>query len=225
MSVLPSGDRSLILHGSGPVGTNVVLEYATNLTNPNWTPLTFFTLPGQVEDAYDVFNNHPTCLYRLNALGTIFTNTMLRGVIRYAGTLPNPTNVSYVGIDGTPYTAYGAYPGWLELFADPFASTSDITDSIASYGGTVSSAMPAAGLYWVQVTNGTEATFLSNIFNEYWILDGAPAFASLRGYSVAMDWNDPADTNHCGALPYGYYASSLAGSLCRSFRLYLGRCA
>jgi hypothetical protein len=169
-SILPSGDQSFILHGNGPAGTNVVLEYTTNLTTPNWTTLTFFTLPGQIEEAYDIFNTDPSRYYRLNASDTIFTNTMFQGVIRYAGTYPNPTNISYVGIDGTPYTTVDAYPGWLELIVNPYFGVSYITNSIKSVGGTIMSAMPAAGLYWVQVTNGTESVVLSNLFKQYWVI-------------------------------------------------------
>jgi len=194
-TILPSGDRSFILHGNGPAGTNVVLEYTTNLATPNWTSLTFFTLSGQVEEAYDVFTNDQARLYRLNAGDTIFTNAMFQGVIRYAGTYPNPTNISYVGIDGKPYTVVGVYPGWLELIADPFTSISVITNSINSVGGKIKSAIPALGQYWIQVTNGTEGIVLSNLFNQFWVIDGFPAmpavFGSANTLVDVLDWNDP----------------------------------
>ncbi len=210
-SVLPTGEHSFILRGHGPPGTNVVLEYSTNLATPDWTGLTFFTLPGQIEEAYDLFSNYQRRYYRLSASPALFTNALFSGVTRYAGSYPAPADVSYIGMNGAACTCYGACPGWVELLVDPATDIAVIADFINAGGGNIASAIPAAGLYWVQVTNGTTAAFLTQYFSQPWNVDGGPAFAPVLGDSVEMDWDNLVDTDICGAL-HGSFTRALAGS-------------
>jgi len=222
-SVLPSGDQSFVLEGHGPAGTDVLLEYATNLMKPNWATLTFFTLPGQIEEAYDIFDSAPVRYYRLNAGSSMFANPMFQGIIRYAGNYPNPTNIAYQGIDGTAHTAVGAYPGWLELIADTSVTVPLITNFIQSIGGTVRSAIPAAGLYWVQVAEGSEAVTLSNCFTQAWLRDGFPAtpavFGSLDTSIDVLDWDDPHGPSGGCARRHMTDVADIAGSR-RPYDLY-----
>ena len=215
-SILPSGNQSFVLAGGGLAGTNVLLEYANNPGTTNWTVLTFFTSPGFIEEAYDLFSNDQSRYYRLSAGAPVFTNLMLQGAVRYAGRYPPPANIPYFGADGASHTAVGAFPGWLELIADPTASVSSVTNSLHSAGTTIRTAIPAAGLYWVQVASGTEASVLSALFNQHVILDGSPAVPAVFGSADTqidvLDWNDPSDRKDSCGRSHMNHVADIAGS-------------
>jgi hypothetical protein len=76
----------------------------------------------------------------------------------------------------------------VEIFADPAAPEATIQAAVRAAGGTVIEKIPLAGIYLAQVAPGQEASFLSAIYPQGWMLDGAPASSfTVAGEIVAFD--------------------------------------
>jgi hypothetical protein len=187
---------------TGPAGSNALLQFSPD--NRNWEMQTFVTCNGQVEQEAGIAGTIPTGFFRLLMDDTFTTNRMLRGIIRYSGPRPGLTNVSYTALDGKIYTVIGAYAGWCVLYADATTSFSTISNAVQAQGGAVLSAMPAAGIYQVRVSNGDVAAFLSSLYAETWFVDGGPTGPAARGAASrvgsdvdVLDWNDIDDSSPC----------------------------
>jgi hypothetical protein len=80
----------------------------------------------------------------------------------YTGSYGTPVFITYTDNSGQVRQALG-YPGQVQLFATPSASSSNITALIKANGGTVIGQIPFLGYYLVSVSAGTESTFISSV--------------------------------------------------------------
>ncbi len=187
---------------SGPPGSNALIQFSRDATN--WEMQTFVTCNGQIEEAAGLASTIPNGYYRLLMDDTFATNAMLRGVLRYTGSRPPLTNVTYIASDGNTYTVPGAYLRWCELYVDPSTSFATVSAAVQAGGGRVLSALPAAGLYEVQAPTPDVSGFLSGFYSQSWFVDAGPAGPALRGSASKvgsdvdiLDWNDAGDSTPC----------------------------
>ena len=127
--------------------------------------------------------------------------SLLAGAFTYRGPWPTPDTVSYVGKDGIAAAIPEAFPGFVQLLADPAAPRALISAAIQAQGGVVRGQIPRSGLYLVQVSPGGEAAYLGALFAHAWVREGAPASALHPGAIRVFDFAgsppfDDCDTDH-----------------------------
>ncbi|VVB65530.1 Uncharacterised protein [Candidatus Gugararchaeum adminiculabundum] len=120
--------------------------------------------------------------------------------ISFSGTFPEQKEITYPTKSGESLIAPSAYPGFVYIYADDSASVEDCQNAIAQNGGTIVSAMPDAGLYLIQVPEGTEAQFLNSMYEESWVLDAIPASPAEPGMISVYDMFGTGNSNtlNCG---------------------------
>ncbi len=107
------------------------------------------------------------------------------GVTHFSGTMSETQDVTYEASDGNTYTT-SAYPGYVYLYVKSGTDTETISKAIGS--ATIVSAFPAAGLYMLKITEGTESEFLSSLYDYSWFVDGAPAYpVGVGGEIIVYD--------------------------------------
>ncbi|MFZ0034543.1 MAG: GLUG motif-containing protein [Sedimentisphaerales bacterium] len=124
-------------------------------------------------------------------------NSMLDGAVTYDGTFPPLSSIDYPTKDGNTLTLTVAYAGFVVLDVNSDADVETVLDAIEANGGAVVAALPAAGLYLVQVTVGQEAAFLTEMYDYPWVEDGSPASPAVQGAVRVLDWDDLSRTSFC----------------------------
>jgi hypothetical protein len=185
-----------VLSATGNAG-NVLLDSSKDLIN--WNTITFVSPNGQVEQGHDVTANAAKQFFRLRMDDSFATDPLLMGMTRYTGEWPAQVDVTYTARDSHSYTAQGALAGMVYLLVDNEAEESTMMAAITAANGTVVGATPAAGEYLISTTPGMEATFLTALYGQPWVVDGAPLTPAVNGSAPGvyttigvLDWNDSA---------------------------------
>ncbi len=98
---------------------------------------------------------------------------VLDGASNYNGSYPTPGTVEFTTKDGRR-ASVTAFPGQVQIFADPAADQSAVESGILSKGSTVLSKIPQLGYYLVATAPGTEGTFISSIRSTSGVADAMP---------------------------------------------------
>lgn len=98
---------------------------------------------------------------------------ILEGATNYTGSYPAPGLVSFTTSDGRSLQVH-AFPGQVQVFAQPAADQSAIVAGMRSRGATVLSTVPILGYYLVGVAGGTEASFIASVRAAAGVLDATP---------------------------------------------------
>jgi len=85
---------------------------------------------------------------------------IMKDAINYTGTYQNPTSITYTNKSGNVVTVT-AFPGKISIVVSPTTQISVVTNLVKNNGGSIIAQIPLLGLYWVSVTPGNEATFIS----------------------------------------------------------------
>lgn len=89
-------------------------------------------------------------------------------------TLPSLAPVTYMTKDHDSLTVTFAYPGYAALITDPNVAATTVREVTQGNGGMIVDASPRSGLFVAQVAPGQEARFLSALYSNPWVRDGAP---------------------------------------------------
>jgi hypothetical protein len=84
----------------------------------------------------------------------------LAGATTFGGLYPTPVVITYDDA-GTPVSVL-AFPGHVQVYADPAAAQETVEQRLGANGGTVLSKIPAAGYFLCGVTAGAEPAFIAN---------------------------------------------------------------
>lgn len=101
------------------------------------------------------------------------TLAVLDGASNYNGAYPTPGSVEFTTKDGRR-AKVKAFPGQVQVFAQPAADHSAVESGIVSKGSTVLSKVPQLGYYLVAVGAGAEGTFISAVRSSSGVIDAVP---------------------------------------------------
>ena len=111
---------------------------------------------------------------------------ILEGATNYPGPYPELGSVTYTDKNGQTITV-DAYPGQVQVFFNPTTSQTDAQSAIQSNGGTILGAIPKTGYYLVQVTVGSEGSFISAIIANSQVRDAIPNVALALEDAVVIN--------------------------------------
>lgn len=138
------------------------------------------------------------------------------GVVTPDDPLPPLKPVPYVTKSGDSLVAPSAYPGYVYVFTDGAREVEAIGIFIANRG-TIVASMPDAGIYVVQVAEGSESAFLSTVYKSRWVESAIPVsppqIAEIYVHDSGCTSNGELDCgdNHCVITSLG--AGRLGGSV------------
>ena len=136
---------------------------------------------------------------------------LLDGSQLYEGAIPPTADVSYTTKSGEAFVAYAAYVGFIQLFVQPGTPESTVSLTVSTNGGLIIEKIPKTGTYLVQVPPRQEASFLSKMNPQSWLIDAAPAGAFTTAGIVAFDLfrENPAFTNNICARYHGEHVANI----------------
>ena len=124
-------------------------------------------------------------LYKCNGGGGGGGKGLLKGAFNYSGKYPAPAIVSYTAKDGKTYKTW-AFPGQVCILFNKGNTASVAKKLIESSKGKIIAQIPQAGIYWVSVTPGSEAGFISTVSQHPSVLNAFPNI-SIGGLQDVVD--------------------------------------
>jgi hypothetical protein len=110
----------------------------------------------------------------------------LSGAFNFAGPYPAPALVTYTDNAANTLSVL-AFPGQISLSVSPSQiNAAGVAQLASDNNGTVIAQIPGAGLYWIQVTPGSEGAFITAMFANSAVLDAAPNIPQVATQSSSV---------------------------------------
>lgn len=124
-------------------------------------------------------------------------NDLTQNSFTYSGILPTTSQINYSNKAGDPIQAPGAYAGFIEIYVTPNYDLLLVKQAVSAINGLIIAQTPALGIYVIQVPVGTEASALTSLFLNSWVLEGGAVIPALIGGNIVFDWNFGGNDGSC----------------------------